>query len=363
MKSLINFCIKPLFQFAFSPCKQSQYEMKSIWSEAKVCCIVANSGIGDAVMATPLVQQVKQLRPKMRLIVIASTATQYIFKDNAFIDELLIYRHNDSKTFMGLLFQIFRKNIDVFLVAQPANIIKCALIAVFSRAKLRLKHEKDYGSEQYRNFDFVYHRLLPDNMQRHRVELNLDLLRNLGEMVESNSVYPYFTVCQSKESKIQNLLRQYNITEDQRVIAMHPGSGRKNKQWAPNNFAKLARQLIDWRCRIVLVGGKEETALCENIKNDISSLKAINFAGALSLEETAALIKESEILISNDSGIMHLATAVNIPVIALFGHTEPSHIGPYSNHHMTKVIKKSNNVSDIEVKDVIHVIEEMMEFV
>lgn len=357
MKTVIfKIFIRPLCRLLLSAKGLEKNKINDIWKSANTCCVVANSGIGDAIMATPLIMAIKKRRPDIRLILIASTTTQFIFKNHFEIDSLLVYNHHNIPSFTKLIFKLRKMNIDVLLVAQPSNVISCALIAALGHAKLCLKHYKEYGIEQYRNFDFVYHELLPDDMHRHRVELNLDLLRFLGETIKPNAIFPCFTVSETAQSKIAELLLNSNISKNQQIITMHPGSGRKDKQWAPENFAQLARQLIDSNYCIVFVGGKEENGLCKKICSDIHSYRAINVAGALNLEETAALLQSSQMLISNDSGIMHLATAVNTPVTALFGHTEPKHIGPFSKNLKSKTIKKSNKVSDIKVDDVIKII-------
>lgn len=181
-------------------------EIRKLWSEAKVCCVASVSGIGDSVMATPLIAEIRRCNPELKLIVVTTNQTAQVFFRNPNIDKIIQDNHNFNSIipFILLLWKIRRENIDVFLAAQPFNVIRHSLIAALSGAKLKLKHTYDYGTSVERDYSFIYHTLLPDSMARHRVELNLDFLRFLGEEVPERFIFPQFVIGEECQKKVNS---------------------------------------------------------------------------------------------------------------------------------------------------------------
>jgi len=301
--------------------------LKSLWKNTSHVAVMAVSGIGDSIMATPLINAIKQCKPNCHLIVISSEGTQSVFRNNPYIDTIYVMPngHFSIMKYLKFVASLYSEGIEFLFAAQPSNVIKCSLSALLSSAKIRLKHEYDY-----RNFDFIYHRCLPDDMARHRVELNLDFLRYLGEEIPGKIMLPKFypgkAAMEFIEKKLQNEFAEYKG----KIIALHAGGVRPNKHWDIRNYAAIGKLVIEKEYKVVLVGGQHEIKTNLQIKEMLNHSDCINFTNQLSLEETAAVLMQSKLLISNDTGIMHLATAVDVPVVAIFGPTDYRHIGPYS---------------------------------
>jgi ADP-heptose:LPS heptosyltransferase len=331
--------------------------MAMLWSKASRIAVMAASGIGDALMATPLIKAIKQCKPNGRLVVIASETTQSIFWNNRDVDKIYVMPSGNRSIIKYVKFValLYCEKIEFLFAAQPANVIKCALTTILGGAKIRLKHEYDYGNQPERNFDFVYHRCLPDNMARHRVELNLDFLRYLGEKIPERSLLPQFYTGKEAIEFIKNRLRNEWTAHQGNMIAFHAGGVRPNKRWDIQNYAAVGKSLIGKGYKIVLVGGRDEIQTNLQIKEMVNHPDCINFASQLSLEETAAILKQSKLLISNDTGIMHLATAVDVPVIAIFGPTDYRHIGPYGK--IGKVIINKTDIKSVSIDQVNNEIE------
>lgn len=335
----------------------SKKEMRRIWRQAKVCCVLCASGIGDSLMATPLIDEIKRCNPGLRLVLVSTEIFAQVFERNPHVDAISTYglRRYAIPSFMRMVWRLRKEEIDVLFAAQPANTIRHSLITAFSGAKIRLKHTYDYGTSRERDFSFVYHRLLPDNMNHHRVELNLDFLRFFGEEIEKNTVHPRYVLKGEAQDKIETWLK----TENRRgyadgLIAIHPGGGRDNKRWVPEGFAVVGNELIKMGFTVCLVGGRDEKELCEMIGDTMDSEEVLNVAGKFSMEETAAFLTRCRCLLTNDTGIMHLATAVGTPVIVIFGPTEPKHIGPFSRR--AKILFNSRNIENITPKEVLDTI-------
>ncbi|MBW2058235.1 MAG: glycosyltransferase family 9 protein [Deltaproteobacteria bacterium] len=331
--------------------------MRRIWGQTKACCVLSASGFGDSLMATPLVEGIKRCNPDIRLVVASTDVFSEVFEGNPHVDALLTYslRPWDLISLARLVWRLRRERIDVFLAAQPANTIRHSLVAALSGAKVRLKHTYDYGSAFERDFSFVYHVRLSNSMKRHRVELNLDLLRFLGEEIPEGSISPYLKVGREAREKVEGWLLSVNGGQEARdLVALHPGGVRQNKRWAAQGFSEVGRAMVNWGFSLCLVGGREERNLCRSIAEEIGAEGVLDAAGLFSLEETAALLKKCRCLVSNDTGIMHLAAAVETPVVALFGPTDFRHIGPFSMQRW--VLQGSRDMKDISPIDVLEAV-------
>lgn len=307
-------------------------------------------------MATPLLEAIKRCKPNVRLIVVCSKKTAHAFVGNRNIDALYTYvaEEQDLLGFPYLLMRLLWAKIDVLFGAQPSNTIRHALIAGCSGASLRLKHTYDYGATVERDFSFIYHAQLPNSMARHRVELNLDLLRFLGEKITERSLYPNYAVRAEAQTRVGQWLMFWGRDGSSKLIALHPGGVRHNKRWMPKRFVEVGRELLKMGYSVCFVGGRDEFSLCDGIAEEIGMPGVLNAAGEFSLEETAALLQRCYCLVSNDTGVMHLATAVDAPVVAIFGPTDSRHIGPFSQ--TARIVSKSKNIRDVAASDVLQAV-------
>ena len=135
-----------------------------------------------------------------------------------------------------------------------------------------------------------------------------------------------FPIPQSANSRVDALLRRHGLAgTDLATIA--PGTIWETKHWGNDKFAQVARHFMSKGFAVVLIGSARERVVCEEVAD--SAPGAVDLAGMTTLSELAALIRRSAISITNDSGPMHLAVALNRPVVSIFGPTDSIWIGPY----------------------------------
>lgn len=351
----MGYCVKILFSYLLylysKICRKSGRITKEDFKNKNLKIgIICSAGIGDALMVTPLISYLKKINGDLIIDVISCKKLKEIFVGNDFIRNLLIF---NKKKISGLIsvFNLLKKNnYDVIFGAQPSNTLIDAFLSCAS--KVRIKIDKINKSYLEYRINKLYTYIIPDSFEKHRIEINLDMLRFFGFELEPFKSNLYFkTENLSAEKIISEYTDNKNFIGD--YICIHPGSGGDYKRWNINNFCKLADILTE-KYKIVLIGGEDEKELSDFFKgkNNIYDL-----IGRISLDEVFNILKSSKVFICNDSGMMHLACAANAKIIALFGKTNPAHIGPYNRD---AVVIKKENMEDIKIDEVTKEIERII---
>ncbi len=135
-----------------------------------------------------------------------------------------------------------------------------------------------------------------------------------------------FPIPAAASARIETLLRQHGIGDAQ-LLTLAPGTVWETKHWGSGKFAEVARHFMRKGFAVTLIGSRRERPVCDEVARLAPG--ATNIAGETTLSELAALIRRSAICVTNDSGPMHLAVALDRPVVSIFGPTDPVWIGPY----------------------------------
>ena len=163
---------------------------------------------------------------------------------------------------------------------------------------------------------------------RHLIYRNKEFLHSLGIDIDDFST----TITISKEDNVSAdiLLQDFGITKTDVLIGVNPGSSRPATRWDRDRFcALLCRIMQKHKVRILLVGGKDERELCDDIANTVGE-GCINIAGSTTIGQLAAIIAKLELFISNDTGPLHIAHSLGVPTIGIFRPGEYPIWGSYS---------------------------------
>ena len=264
--------------------------------------IIRFSSIGDIILTTAFIRQVRHTYPDARIDFIIKESFAELIRYNPHLDN--IYAYNSTSKLVGLRkLRSTLKNIGYqFIFDLQNNFRSNYLLKAFPKAqkgqidKLKVKRALlvFLKINLYNKSLPVPKRYLKTGKSAGIKDDNLGLELFLGNDITIPSLTGNF-------------------------ITLAPGAAHFTKRWPLDKFKKLINKIIQqFNTQIVLLGGKEDTEAFTSL--EINN-KVINLTGKLSILESSAMIKESLLLISNDSSLMHIATAVNTPVLALFGST------------------------------------------
>jgi heptosyltransferase-2 len=225
---------------------------------------------------------------------------------------------------------------DVCITAFPGNRREFNLISRLSGARTRIGHR--YPKKFLSSLSFLQNFRVPLDLTAHDVDQNLALLKPLGIKVPDDFEKGLDITLEPEHIGFaQQWLRDHKLNPAGLIIGFHPGSsperGMIHKRWPVENFAKLAFLLGQkYKAKMIIFGGPEEESLqAEMVKLTRQSLPGEDIAVAPSanLKETAALISSCRLFISNDTGLMHLATAMGVPTLGIFGPTDEVRTQPW----------------------------------
>jgi heptosyltransferase-2 len=310
------------------------------FSKVKNVLIIMMGGIGNMIFLTPALKAVRKALPSSTFsFLLGPYSAEKAVEGSNLIDQKIII---EPKKFTGLsgnirlIRKLRQENFNLSITSTGTNPLKSGLLCALAGIKYRL-------GENINRKGFFYNLRVPFDKNQHEVESNIHLIQRLGIEVEDRGLF----IQRSKED--QNYAQKYfaqNNLEGKLVVGMHPGSGIHQagfKRWAKERFSQLADRLIsDWDASVILFGGAEETKLAEDISGMMRSQPLI-MTGQTTLSQTAALIEKCSLFISNDSGLLHVASAVNAPVIGLFGPTDPGRTGHYPDS--SAVVRKDMTCS------------------
>lgn len=297
--------------------------------------IVKLSAIGDVVHTLPSLAALRKRFPDADITWVIEEAASDLVMDHPHLDRVIVSRR---KSWIGDLkggrVRKALKEIRSFvraLRARPYDLVidfhglfKSAVIVRLSGGNRKL----GYDSLQELSGLF-YNEKIPEDMGKHAVDRYLDFARHLGAQEDM----PEFIIPiqEENENRVRALLAAKGIGPNDPFVAVSPQALWETKLWNDQKFAQLSERIIqELNMPVVFTGGEKNAT--EGIQS-FMTLPSIDLAGRTTLRDLACLYREASLLVTTDSGPMHLAAAMGTPVVALFGPTDPSRTGPYGKGH------------------------------
>ena len=305
---------------------------------------VRTDRLGETVLNLPVLHALRTAWPLSRVTLMVNPLLRELFLGHPDLTDVVAEPSFEGSWWSRVwrLSRLWRSwKADVSILSNPKKAYHLA--AWFAGIPIRVGYDRKWGR-------LLTHRV-PDRKalnERHEIEANLQLLGALGLTIPAEPVLS-LPVSNEARQAVASLLEGLNPHTD--LIAVHPWTSNPRKQWPLDRFRALCEQLAaHTNVRVVLIGGSEERAHSAQVLHDQPHL--IDLVGHLSLPQLAALLQKARVLVTNDSGPMHVAAAVGTRVVALFGTADPgSHPkrwGPWGKGH--RVIHKP--LADISVDEV-----------
>jgi len=281
------------------------------------------SGVGDVLWTTPFLANLRKAYPAAQISYVVKDFCAPVLYNNPDIDELLIIRKGPIIEQLSFLKKIGQTGYDltIDLVGTP----RTALQSVISGAKDRIGFNFGYRR-------FFYNHLLDARAanQGHEVEFNLSVLEYLEVPISKNELTFNLTY---EELEFKKVFYDEMKLKGKRIIGLIPTGGWACKRWPVENYVTIAKTLEAGGYGQILVfwGTLGERMDAKRISDQCPSVKLIP---KTDLRQMAALLSGCSLIIGNDSGPLHIATAFNIPVISFYGPTVPKSQGPWGHGHV-----------------------------
>ncbi len=297
----------------------------------------ALSGIGDALMFTPSLKLLKKAYPDSEIhALVMFGAVKDFYERNPNINKVFYFDFLSAGFLKSLkLIFSFRGKYDVSINVYPSNRKEYNVINFLIRAKQRAAVK--YLRKDFKNLGFLNNVKILENDSLHNVQTNLKLCEKLTGLSLSHEQPLEFPLFPSDHDFAESFLNEKSIGKDDLIIGFHPGSAtlknQANRRWEPEKYAELGRRLIkNNNAKILVFGGPEETELKNVIVNQIDQKNAISVLSN-NLTESAAIMKRCNVFVTNDSSLMHVASALQLKVVAIIGPTNSNYIHPWKTEH------------------------------
>jgi heptosyltransferase-3 len=290
--------------------------------------VIRTDRIGDVVLSTPVPEAIKRKYPDSQVSMMVASYTRDLFNHNPWVNEVITEDQEDLKGFFKLVKLLRSKKLDVVILLRPT--LRLALILFLSGIKVRI-------GTGYRAYGFLFNHKIYQHrktIEKHELEYNLNMLTPLGVFKEK--MMPRIYLSSEEERHSRRIFDDLNIREEDVKIVIHPGSGHSSLNYPLEKLALLADKLIQGlSAKVILTGNQKEMKLSEKMRTWMR-YQPIDLVGKTDLRGLCLLLKGADLLISNSTGPMHLASALGTQVVALFSPlfvASPKRWGPYGEGH------------------------------
>jgi len=276
--------------------------------------IIRPGGIGDAVLLIPALNALKQKHPDARITVLAEKRNAAVFDLTDVVSEVLLYHKRAD------LVAALQGGYDVVLDTEQWHRLS-ALVARLVRAPVSIGFGTNERKRMFSNSVAYSH-------GDHETRSFFNLTEPLGVLTPQEVAVPFLRVPEQAASRREQLLAPLSGSP---YVVVFPGATVAEKRWGVEKYRELVSRLNSLSIPVVAVGGREEVNDAERI---VSHGANVNLAGRTSLAETAALIEKAQLLVTCDSGVMHLAYGLGTSTVSLFGPSNAQKWGPSGEKHL-----------------------------
>jgi heptosyltransferase-2 len=301
--------------------KKEQIDFRGV----KRIIIRSTNWVGDAVLTTPAVRAVRKNFPDAEITMLAKPWVAPIFYNNPHVDHVIYYeregRHRRWSGKVRLVKALRKGKFDLAILFQ--NAFEAAILTYLAGVPNRLGYDTDN-----RRFLLTHSiKMTPRLKQIHEIDYYLGILQAVGLKVGGRALT--LRVTDQERNRASEILKKQHVTTRDKLVGVSPGATYGSaKRWFPERYAALCDKIHEsYGVRIIIFGGPGEEGTGCRVSESMRH-PSVNLCGKTTLRETAALIERCRLFVTNDSGLMHIADALSVPLVAIFGSTNPITTGP-----------------------------------
>lgn len=296
--------------------------------------------VGDTILTYPTVQQLKILFPKSHLAILVPSHLTDLWKTFPYVNEIIPFQKRGG---IGSIWEdinlsqsLMERKFDLALILPRS--FRSAFHIYLARIPIRIGYKAEGRSL------FLTHGIsrTKEVLRTHRVHYYQKLIEPLGKI--EGHLSPRIFLREEDRRWAEDMLRSLDLLDGRLLIGINPGATYGlAKCWSPDRFGELGKRLSEkWKASVLLFGREEERPIAKEIIQHLGEGR-VDLVGKTHLLQLAALLERCQLLVTNDTGTMHIATAVGTPVVAIFGSTDPQTTGPWGDGHV--VVKKNVSCS------------------
>jgi len=287
-------------------------------------CIVMMSAVGDTVHVLPVINALKRANPKTRITWVLQPAPATLVRGHRSVDEIVLFdRSLGLKAFAAVRSELAKRRFDLVIDLQVY--FKAGIVTAMSRAPIKLGFDRARARDM--NWLFT-NRKIPPHPVQHVQDQYFEFLTAIGVTPQPLQwdLGPW--------PSERDWQRKFISSIDRPIASIVVGTSKPEKDWLPERWAEVIDSLDqDFGMQVVLVGGQSERELAaERVVMERSRRKPRSELGS-GLRNLVSIIDASALVLSPDTGPLHMSVALNRPVISLMGYTNPKRTGPYRRFH------------------------------
>jgi len=306
--------------------------------------VVLVAGIGDLILASKSIRAIRNGFPDADINLVTSTEASVIAKNCGYVDRVWpfpIRELRDAKTYIFEMLKLVRSLrktrfhvvVNLYRIYSWRGTITMGLLFGLLKSTIKVGHD-------HKGFGIFLNKKAPAETykDRHFADAMMDIARLAGGVPDDKGIDVFWD--KESEKKWEHLFPPEKHDPSQTQIGINAGGDRANRRWNPNNYAMVSDRLIEqFNARIVLLGGPGEEDIAQDVQSSMKH-EAVNLAGQLTLNDLVYVIGRFDLLVTNDSGPMHIAAAVKTPLVAIFGPENLKLLGPYAPPDSYRVVIK-----------------------
>ena len=316
--------------------------------------IVRLGAIGDVANALVVATAIKEARPEVHIGWAVHELARPLVEGHPAVDRVHLWpRRSGLEGFQAFLGELRAERYGLALDLQ--RIFKSALVARLSHAPRVVGFDRKRAKEG--SWMWTTERLPAGDGAAHMVVQYLEFPRYLG--LRTRGPVHRFPAYPEAAAWAQDLVQELG----QPPLVLNLGASKRPNRWPPERFGELGQRLVaEHGAPLCLTGGPDDRALAEDAREALGDTPARDLVGATDLPQLVELLRRARLVVSCDTGAMHLAAAVRTPVVALFGPAEPGRTGPWgADHRVVRAPGVSGAMSEIAVDVVVTAVREQLE--